>query len=269
MKRIFTIIILLFIFKTPSFSQSVVLMQNDFAGYVGTIGTIAPGWNYSYNDSGVSKSFYISAGNFGTSAPSYKFGRDSTTIISPRLIGSPDSISFWMKGNGSTTSLFSLQNSFYIYESTDSINWTLNMVIDSLPVTLNGSTDSMSVKFSLNSTTAFLKFFYQKFVGNIAFDDLMITGLIDGVSSLPVNDKAPVIYPNPSKGLVSIDLKTLNNKNVTISFYNVLGKEVKKSSIKSIGSFYQLDISEFQDGVSFVKVKSESGENTQRLILRK
>ena len=188
MKKIFTIIILLFIISSKSFSQSVVLTQNDFTGYAGTIGSIAPGWYYSYNDSGASKSFYTSTGNFGAAAPSYKFGRDSTTIITPRIQGSPDTVYFWMKGNGSSTSHFSLQNSFYIYESTDSINWTQNTLIDSLVAdSVSGSTDSMSVKFPLSSTTAFLKFFYHKVVGNVAFDNLVVTGLPSGIKCSMVN----------------------------------------------------------------------------------
>ena len=269
MKKIFTLISFFFIVSSSSFSQSVTLLQNDFAGYVGTTGTIAPGWYYSYNDSGTSKSFYTSTGNFGWSAPSYKFGRDSVTIISPQFIGSPDSISFWMKGNGSSTSFFSIQNAFSIYESTDGTNWTLNTVIDSIPVTPSGSTDSFSVKLPLSSNTAYLKFYYQKFVGNVAFDNLVVTGLIDGISSSIINEKAPVIFPNPSKGLVTIDLKVYNHKNVTVSLYNVLGKEVKKVALKSTDSYYQLDLSDFQNGVYFVKTKSETGENIQRLILDK
>ena len=105
--------------------------------------------------------------------------------------------------------------------------------------------------------------------GNIAFDNLVVTGTIDGVSSSPISEKVPVIYPNPSKGIVTIDLKAINHKNATIALYNVLGKEVKKVALKSNESNYQLDFSDFKDGVYFVKVKSESGENTQRLILRK
>ena len=140
-----------------------------------------------------------------------------------------------MKGNGSSTSFFSQQNNFNIYESTDSINWTLNTTIDSMTVLPSGSTDSLSVKFPLTSTTAYLKFYYQKFVGNVAFDNLVITGLPEGIASAPINEKALVIYPNPSKGFVNIDLRTVNHKNnmISVVLYNVLGKEVKKSSMKS------------------------------------
>src|SRR6185436_2403244 len=100
MRKLFTVI-LLFI-ALGSNAQSVVLLLNDFNGYLGTTATVAPGWYYSWNDTST-KSFYTSAGNYGFTAPSYKFGRDSTTIITPRIMGSPDTLVFWMKGNGSGT----------------------------------------------------------------------------------------------------------------------------------------------------------------------
>jgi hypothetical protein len=78
-----------------------------------------------------------------------------------------------------------------------------------------------------------------------------------------------LVYPNPTKGLTTIDFKNLHSKNITIVVNNVLGKEVERIQLTGIENQYMLDLSEYQGGVYMVKVKSDTGESTQRIILRK
>ena len=74
------------------------------------------------------------------------------------------------------------------------------------------------------------------------------------------------VYPNPSRGISTIDCRGLQNASVSIK--NVIGMEIK-SVILNGQDFYQCDLSDFPNGVYFVKIKSGSVEYTQRLVLRR
>jgi hypothetical protein len=108
------------------YAQNVIVDLN-FDGYNGTIGSVPSGFYFSWNST-TSNSFYTSTGNFGVAAPSYKFGNDGDFIVTP-MVSSADSLSFFSKGNGSP---FSPLNELRIYHSTDSINWINDATITPL-----------------------------------------------------------------------------------------------------------------------------------------
>ncbi len=77
------------------------------------------------------------------------------------------------------------------------------------------------------------------------------------------------IFPNPSRGVSIVDLKGVQLNNSSLIIYNVLGKEIKTMSLKNTETFHQMDLSDLQDGIYYVKLKTGHGEKTQRIILRK
>ncbi len=77
------------------------------------------------------------------------------------------------------------------------------------------------------------------------------------------------IYPNPSRGISIIDFKGSVLRNASLTLNNLLGKEIKKIALKGSETAFQIDLSEYPDGVYFVKLKSDNGESTHRIILRK
>jgi hypothetical protein len=77
-----------------------------------------------------------------------------------------------------------------------------------------------------------------------------------------------IVYPNPSKGIVNINFNGLSLKNASVIVSDILGNELKKIALKNSES-QQINIAEFQDGIYFVKIKSDSGELSQRVILKK
>ncbi len=79
----------------------------------------------------------------------------------------------------------------------------------------------------------------------------------------------PSVYPNPSNGLVNVDITGSQLKNSSIVVSDLLGNEIRKATFKNNSTVSQVDLSEFQDGIYFVKIKSDSGETTQRVILKK
>jgi hypothetical protein len=77
------------------------------------------------------------------------------------------------------------------------------------------------------------------------------------------------IYPNPSRGISIIDFNGASSKNTTITLHNVLGKELKKAMMTGNEAAYSLDLTDYPNGIYFVKVKSENSETTHRIVLRK
>lgn len=68
------------------------------------------------------------------------------------------------------------------------------------------------------------------------------------------------VYPNPTKGLLFIDLK--NNDIEEVLVYDVMGKNV----LKLIGNKKEIDISGLQNGMYFLKIIMENGNAIRKII---
>ena len=86
----------------------------------------------------------------------------------------------------------------------------------------------------------------------------VITSVVDKLS-----DKL-LIYPNPSNGLINIELDKLNFYNISIS--NVLAKEVFNSTISAVNT--TLDLSNFDKGLYFVELNDGENIFTKKLIIK-
>ena len=218
------------------------------------------GWYFSY---ATQYSLYTTAASTGIAPNSYKFGVDSATVITPNISGA-DHINFWMKGNASTGGTLA-NGKFYIYESTDSTNFTLVDMISPIPAFVE-----MVKEYALTPGVTNVKFFYDKDSGNVAFDDFCAT---IGAVGVGINENLQntniSIFPNPTKGLATINFNNSRPNNTTVTINNVLGMQIKKAIIKGTEANFQFDLSPFPDGVYFVKVKSDAGETTHRILLRK
>jgi len=214
------------------------------------------GFIVSYHSVG---SYYTSTQSSGTSGPnSYKFGVDSATMLTPSIAGATH-IQFWTKGNA-TDSL----STFYIYDSPDGNTWTLLQSI----VPMNTNSTGQYRQLALTNGAQYVKFFYDKSLGNVAFDDFCST---DGPTSInePSASASPVIYPNPSKGIVTLSASNPAYNSCKVTVMNVLGKEVKAFEFNDLNAGNKtLDLSAYDKGVYLIRCKAEKSEFTQRLILK-
>lgn len=243
MKFKFTFLLSVFLLF-GSVNAQVVLSQ-DFTNYDGTSATVPAGWYFSYNG------YYITGGNFGVAAPSYKFGVDAATIITPAF-SLADSLSFWYKSQGVTVSD---SNRLDIYESPDSVNWTPVASMDTLGKAAHDTS------FSLLPTSTHLKFIFVKVTGNLAFDDLVIYGgLGTGIKS-NLKKESLSVYPNPSTGLFNIDLGKQPGK---VEVLNLLGKIILQ---KECSENFVLDLSKFAAGNYFIKISSKEGVQTKKITV--
>lgn len=98
---------------------------------------------------------------------------------------------------------------------------------------------------TLSSTSA--NYFHLKLLGGLN-------------SSLPSNTLA--LYPNPSKGLVTIDIKDLTMKSATLIVTDIAGRLVLE---KTVSSSTTIELA--KQGVYFVKLQTENGLVVKKLII--
>ena len=72
-----------------------------------------------------------------------------------------------------------------------------------------------------------------------------------------------LIYPNPSNGLINIELDKLNFYNISIS--NILAKEVYNSTISAVNT--TLDLSNFDKGLYFIELNDGENIFTKKIII--
>ncbi len=262
MKKIyFTIFVTLFICKLST-AQTVIFSDN-FTTYDSSSGANYNGWTLSYYGFG---SYYTSspapAGSAGPSGPnSYKFGRDTISAITPMFMGA-DSVHFFMKGNPAS-GLTLGQSTFYVYESANGSTWTPVHVF--MPPMDTAKVGSMQ-HFPLLPGTMYLKFFYDKDIGNIAFDDFSVTSSTIGISDASSEQRIK-IFPTPTSGRLTISFGTMINE-ASFSVINILGKQVMFSESNGADDAFSLNLSSLQDGIYFLKVKADQQSLTKRIVVK-
>ncbi len=80
-----------------------------------------------------------------------------------------------------------------------------------------------------------------------------------------IGDNPVGVYPNPSKGLFSIDINTATEG--TVEIYNALGNKVKSIAVSSDEKTYQLDLSAQSKGMYLVIYKSEGKSYTKKIVV--
>jgi hypothetical protein len=79
-----------------------------------------------------------------------------------------------------------------------------------------------------------------------------------------LNDDNIIVYPNPSKNFVNINLKNATT-GTTATIFNLMGKQVK-TQVLSIGN-NNINISELPKGIYTISVSNSDGLKTQKIIL--
>lgn len=158
------------------------LVYYNFNNYNGSVDSIPAGWTIPDNSISTSTgTYYTSTASSGLSGPnSYKF-RSNGVIIIPPSFNNADSVRFWIKGNSTSSGSI-----FYLFESADSVSWDTVVSISPLPTTNYPSNDIKS--YPVQFTSKWLKFYYKKDTGNVAFDDFLLTGPEPVTASFSASD---------------------------------------------------------------------------------
>jgi|GEM_PF-684977 len=164
---------------------------------------------------------------------------------------------------------------------------------DDLHVPLHGTaSNSSSVAWTTSgdgtfSTTTALNSIYNPGTGDhtTGFVDLTLTAspiapcvtpvtsvrhiVFDPCTGIPfiTGDQAGIVLsPNPSTGMITIDLGRSGAINAGVTVYDSQGKEVMQQNIN--GSKATLDMLAFPKGLYIVKIQTNNGSKTEKLILQ-
>jgi len=90
-----------------------------------------------------------------------------------------------------------------------------------------------------------------------------VPGNIENIESKPVN-----IYPNPANSNITIENINSGNKNYLLRLINIEGQEVYSKEI-TFSNIYQLELSEFVNGVYSLILQNDKELISKRIILHK
>lgn len=89
-----------------------------------------------------------------------------------------------------------------------------------------------------------------------------------GIQESSTNITAVALFPNPSNGEITVKVDAENISDFTISVINTLGQVVyENKQIYSKDNATKIDLNNQSKGVYFVRIKTEKGTVTKRLIL--
>ncbi len=99
---------------------------------------------------------------------------------------------------------------------------------------------------------------------SLQFDDC--TGIYEQADQWSVD-----VYPNPTNGDFTIDLKSRSNSPVDVTIYNSLGKVVYNNANFSINkqSQIELNLSNQREGIYFLRVKGEGINVMKKIVIQK
>jgi hypothetical protein len=171
-----------------------------------------------------------------------------TYTLTPRLHDSYNS------GNGNTYSLDAL----FSY-STDGITWS-----DAFDDLISGS-----ISANGGSTVYFhVSPYFTGETGTYLLDMIITRTVATGIKENELANEIKV-YPNPTNGLVSIDLESFNIGINQISIINLQGQSIATvSDIKNQG-IVDISLTDYPSGIYFIQVQCTNGLLTKKLIIEK
>lgn len=93
-----------------------------------------------------------------------------------------------------------------------------------------------------------------------------------GQSATGINESVGIdnlitLYPNPASDMVTLNIDNINNADLTLNIYNVIGTLVKSETLKQNNR--QINISDLCNGVYLITIKSKDLTENQRLIIQR
>ena len=188
LSRVCPVLVLLsFFLFVPSLPAA--LVEEGFDGF--DTGTRPPGWTFT--NCGQNSDTYTSAGDYGAASPSLKLDADGDAVTTSTF-SEPDWLRFWIKGQGTDATSSLLVEEYYSA-------WHTLTQISYLPT--SGTTIG---DLSLNPSTSQLKFTFDKLIGNLGFDDVLITSLSKTPTPIPTATSIPTStpLPTPTAGVTTV-----------------------------------------------------------------
>jgi hypothetical protein len=145
--------------------------------------------------------------------------------------------------------------------------WTKTGVVTITPSGTNSTTTSVSTGNVAGATS--ITYTYTNANGCVSSRTIssnIVTCATKGInnSQLTMDNSQWTVYPNPARSIINLNVKTLVGAG-SIVVTDLYGKQLKQQSL-SIGT-NTIDVSTFAKGMYLVSVITESGKQTQKVIV--
>lgn len=83
-------------------------------------------------------------------------------------------------------------------------------------------------------------------------------------------DKALLVYPNPSTGIVHISINGFEGRKLELRVLNVIGTVMYREQLTELNDRYTrtLDLSKFANGLYYIKLETDSSSEMRKLVIR-
>jgi len=90
---------------------------------------------------------------------------------------------------------------------------------------------------------------------------------VTGIHDLSAQGKSIIFYPNPAKDMVTLNIEKADSEDPALNIYNVSGVLVKSELLKQHQQ--QINISDLNNGIYIVEIKTNDGAERQKLIIQR
>lgn len=140
------------------------------------------------------------------------------------------------------------------------------------PLTVSGGAIKTNVLLSKLKLIGFVTETQQEVISGNTGPITIVNALPTGVTKYDASEEYSAnIFPNPATDKASLALLISKHENVTVKMFNMLGAEVYTNSSELEKGIHSIDlnISDLQSGIYFVKVMVGNKEKTQKLTISK
>lgn len=138
-----------------------------------------------------------------------------------------------------------------------------------VPTAADWRADTVNLDSYAGNGNVLIKFKAISANGNNLYLDDVNLQFVTGINQPDISNEVDV-YPNPSDGIINLNLDFDGTHNVTVNVYNSLGELVAAKDIGSTsGGLYTMNLSTLASGNYVVQVLSEKGSTLRKITINK
>ena len=109
---------------------------------------------------------------------------------------------------------------------------------------------------------------YEKLAEVIGIPQRDIRHLMARMAEGYGNRGIQLLYPNPASSIVNIELGSVEyGKDITVDIYDMLGRNVATSNHNSSEGSIELNVSDFSEGLYFVRMNIDGHSVTEKVLI--
>ncbi len=93
------------------------------------------------------------------------------------------------------------------------------------------------------------------------------TTVVTGINDPTKQDAQFQFYPNPASDFVTFNIDDINNAEMTLTIYSVVGKIIRTETLRP--NQKQINVRDLSIGIYMVEIKSDEGSKKQKLIIQR